>query len=211
MRLVSLLRPWLCVLALACCAWAGRAEAQFFRNQAFIAQGNWQGLGSTWDRITGATLWNIHDQPVLGAGYTFALGYDFWFETTAGVGYSPVVISDEAFEGVLALHLTAGFRYNLMSERFRPFVSVHGQLAQFIPTTPNPPIAFNQVLGGPIFAGGRAGGGIEWFFMDEVSLLLELNMAGFLSFNSAPPPSVGGVGTFILPASTGRIAVLIYF
>jgi hypothetical protein len=80
---------------------------------------------------------------------------------------------------------------------------------QVIPVTENPPIPVNTFLGNaPFWVGARGGGGVEWVFADELSLLLELNVGAFVGANDPPP---NGSRTFVLPASTGRLGILVYF
>jgi hypothetical protein len=194
------------VVALA----AAPSRAQFFRNQGVAFSAGWQGLGSTWDAAAGAPLWNIHDQVTLGAGYFSALGYNLWFDSLVQLGASTVRISDQANgEPIFSLGVSPGIRYNFLEERFRPFVSAHIHYLQIIPVTAAPAIPRNTFLGSaPFWVGARAGLGAEYIFGDEQSFLLEATMAGFVGAN-APP--LNGPATFVLPASTARLAYLVYF
>jgi hypothetical protein len=204
MRLLSSLA----VAAFLCCA--GSAQAQFFRNQGIAFSTGWLGLGSTWDAVAGVPLWNIHDQPTLGAGYFRAVGYNLWFDSLVSLGGSTVrVTTEENGEPIFSLGISPGLRYNLLEERFRPFVAAHLHYLQMIPTTATPPIPTNTLLGNsPFWVGARVGGGVEYIFGDEQSILVEINIAGFVGANAPPlngPPTLG------LPASSARLAYLVYF
>ena len=200
----------LVVLGLAC---AAPAQAQYFRNHGIQAPNiGWMGLGSTWDTVTGQRMWNIHDQVTIGSGFFTALGYQFWFDNQASLGASSVIISNETFEPIFSLNISSGLRYNFLEERLRPFVSAHIHYLQIISVTPNPPIPVNAFLGNsPFWVGLRAGGGVEWFFADEMAVQVELAMLGLAGANSGPPASVDGRGTLVLPATVGRLSYNIYF
>jgi hypothetical protein len=201
------------LLLLACLVagvgFASPAQAQFFRNQGVSFSAGWLGLGTTWDGLTSQKLWNIHDQGALGAGYFTAIGYNLWLDAAASIGASTTRITEADFEPIFSFNLSTGLRYNFLEERLRPFVSGHIHYLQIIPVTANPPIPTNAFLGNaPFWVGGRAGGGVEYIFADEMSVLLELNVGGFVGANTPPP---NGPQTFVLPAATGRLGYQIYF
>ncbi|MBM4280205.1 MAG: hypothetical protein FJ137_05420 [Deltaproteobacteria bacterium] len=205
------MRRLLLLVALVAACSSTPAQAQFFRNQGLAFAAGWQGLGSTWDGALQTKLWNIHDQPTVGAGYFVAVGYNLWFETSAtlGAGFVRITEQDDG-EAIFSFNLSpAGIRHNFLEERFRPFVAAHLDYLQMIPTTPTPDIPRNTFLSNaPFWVGLRAGGGFEYVFGDEMSVLLETNIAGYVGANSPPR---NGPGTFALPASTARLAWLVYF
>lgn len=188
--------------------WSAPAQAQFFRNNAFTVAVGWQGMGSTFDAIAGDQLWNINDQVTLGGGYTTAIGYDFWYDLDVSIGLSTVRISDQDFEPIIALNVfPGGIRYNFLDERFRPFLS--GSVGTMVIVTPSANIPSNDLFGGtPFWAGARAGGGAEYFFADDQSLLLDAQAVAFFGANRPPP---GGLGSIILPATSVRLVYHIYF
>jgi opacity protein-like surface antigen len=204
------MRRLLLLVALATALFAAPADAQFFRNQGVAFSAGWLGLGTTWDQAFRSKLWNIHDQPTLGAGYFTALGYNLWFDSQVSLGGSTVRETTAVNgEPIFSLNISPGVRYNFLEERFRPFVAAHLHYLQIIPTTAAPDIPRNTFLQlAPFWVGARAGLGAEYIFADEQSVLLEANMAGFVGAN-APPAN--GPATFILPASTARLSYLIYF
>jgi hypothetical protein len=204
------MRRLLFLVALVVTCSSAPAQAQFFRNQGVAFSAGWLGLGSTWDAVAGAPLWNIHDNVTGGAGYFSALGYNLWFDSLVQLGVGMVRISNQQNgEPIFSLGVSPGIRYNFLEERFRPFVSAHIHYLQIIPVTAAPPIPVNTFFGNaPFWVGARAGFGAEYIFVDEQSVLLELNMAGFVGAN-APP--LNGPTTFVLPASSARLAYLVYF
>lgn len=204
------MRRFLLLVTVATALFAAPTEAQFFRNQGVAFSAGWLGLGTTWDQAFKSQLWNIHDQPTLGAGYFTALGYNLWFDSQVSLGGSTVrVTSEKNGEPIFSLGVSPGVRYNFLEERFRPFVGAHLHYLQIIPTTAAPDIPRNTFLGlAPFWVGARVGAGAEYIFADEQSFLIEANMAGFVGAN-APP--TGGPATFVLPASTARLAYLVYF
>ena len=111
------------VVVAALCA-SGAAHAQYFRNQGIqLPNAGWLGL-STWDYlINGGQAatdveddgWNIWDQPTLGAGYFFAVGYNMWIDSQASIGASTTTVSaSAAAEPVLTLAISSGLRYNFL-------------------------------------------------------------------------------------------------
>ncbi len=201
------MRLRLLVVAALAVAGASPAQAQFFRNNAFSFDVGWQGMGSTFDALAGDPLWNINDQLTLGAGYTGAAGYQLWYDFHTSFGVSTVRISDLDIEPIVTLNLWTGLRYNFLEEGVRPFVSVAGQFLQVL--TPSANIPLNALFGNtPFWVGARLGGGIEYFFVDDQSLLLDAQLAGYLGANSPPP---GGIATLVLPATLVRLGYQIYF
>jgi hypothetical protein len=204
------MRRLLFLVALVVAFSSAPARAQFFRNQGMSVSAGWLGLGSTWDAAFESKLWNIHDQATLGAGYFTALGYNLWFDSHVALGASTVRVTREVNgEPIFSLSVSPGLRYNFLEERFRPFFGAHLDYLQIIPVTAAPDIPRNTFLGNaPFWVGLRAGLGVEYIFADEMSVLLEANMAGYVGAN-APPQN--GPATFVLPASTARLAWLVYF
>ncbi len=197
------------VVAFFFCAFFGsaRADAQFFRNNAFTVAVGWQGMGSTFDAIAGDKLWNINDQLTLGAGYTTAIGYDLWYDLDVSIGVSTVRVSNLDFEPILTLNaFPGGLRYNFMPEAFRPFISVSGGTTVVL--TPSANIPTNTLFGAPFWVGVRTGGGFEYFFADDVSFLLDAQFVTYLGANLPPP---GGIASIILPATSVRGLLHVYF
>ena len=203
------------------------AHAQF-RNQGIQAPSlGWLGLGSTWDRlINGGRLpsegdgpnaaidpgWNLTDEPTVGAGYFFAIGYQLWVDNEVALGAWTTVI-DSPQSPVITLSVSSGLRYNFLEERVRPWVGASIQYLQLIAFPSSgaaAPIPGNNFLGNtPFFIGLRPDAGVEWVFGDEQSLNLEVGIIGFL----VPDPRRGapkGSGLF-LPASMARVMYNIYF
>ncbi len=193
-------------VVVACAAPAAPAGAQFFRNNAFTGAVGWQGMG-TFDAIVGEKLWNINDQGTIGAGYTTALGYDFWYDLDVSIGLSTVRISDQPLEPIVTLGVfPAGARYNFLDERFRPFLSASG--GTLVVLTPSVNIPVNALFGTPFWAGVRLGGGAEYFFADDQAIMLDAQAVIFVGANSPPP---GGIASVILPATSVRLVYHIYF
>ena len=204
MRLRSLV---VVAVVLACVAPAAPANAQFFRNNAFSFDVGWQGMGSTFDAIAGDKLWNINDQVTLGAGYATALGYTLWLDAHASIGVSTVRITDLDIEPIVTLNIWSGIRYNFLEEDLRPFVSVAGQYLQVVTASNNIPL--NALFGNaPFWVGARVGGGVEYFVVDDQSLLLDAQIAAYFGANSPPP---GGIASLVLPATLVRVGYQIYF
>jgi len=213
------MRSWMAglVVLAALCA-SSRAEAQYFRNQGLqLPNAGWLGL-STWDHLLNGGHaatdidddgWNIWDQPTLGAGYFFAIGYNLWLDSQAAIGASTTTVSSSAAaEPVLTLAISSGLRYNFMEERHRPYVAAHIQYLQLIAlTNGTAEIPGNEFLGNtPFFIGFRPGVGYEYIFGDEMSVQAELGIIGFVV-----PDGQRGIGSLFLPASVARVSYNIYF
>jgi hypothetical protein len=199
-------------------AFSQPAHAQY-RNQGIQGNVGYLGLGSLWEAALGP-VWNMHDQPTLGAGHTLALGYNLWFDNTVAIGGGVIKISAaDQLEPVFSLNISTGLRYQFLEEKFRPFISGHIHYLQIIPATEAPPVPTNGFLGSaPFWVGGRFGGGAEYFFADEMSLMAELTLAAFFGLNTPPCIPTGGgscevIGqqSFILPATVARVSVFVYF
>jgi hypothetical protein len=217
---------WIILVASTVLQLALPARAQF-RNQGIQAPNiGWLGL-STWDtlmhggRAARQNLdvpngvpefgWNLIDQPTVGAGYFFAVGYDLWIDNQVAIGaFTTVTDQQSSRTPVLSLAASSGIRYNLLSERIRPFLSAHIQYLQLIALPAagaTAPIPGNNFLGNtPFFVGLRPGGGVEWIFGNEMSLQAELGVIGFI----VPDPN-RGLGGLFLPASLARLSYNIYF
>jgi hypothetical protein len=175
-------------------------------------QVGWKGLGTTWDTIVGQTLWNVSDQVTVGAGYYTAIGYQLWFDVVQaeiGMGAEGIVARDRlpmfSFSG------TSGIRYFFLEERVRPYVGAHIQYLQLIPVAAGSNVPNNAFTGNaPFWVGLRVGGGVEWYFQDEMSLVAGLHLAGFTGLNT-PPPVGGSAQTFVLPQASGGLNLNIYF
>jgi hypothetical protein len=204
------MRRLLLLVSVATALFAARADAQFFRNGGISGSVGWHGMGSTWDAASGAPLWNINDQVTFGARGFAALGYNLWFEAGGGIGLSSVRISEsDNGEWIFSGMFTSGLRYNFLEERFRPFVSGHINYLTLFPAPAAGTIPLNNWFGGSANWGGfSAGGGFEYIFADEQSVLLEAQMIGYLGANTAV---AGGSRTFALPASSARLAYQVYF
>ncbi len=187
------------------------ANAQFFRNNGIGVQLGWKGLGSTFDGLTGLTIWNVTDQVTIGAGYYTAIGYQMWFDifqAEIGIGGERIVSGRDPGP-IFSFSGTSGVRYFFLEEGLRPFVGAHIQYLQLIPGAANPQIPTNAFTGSsPFWVGLRVGGGVEYYFMDELSLVAHLHVAGFTGLNEPPP---GGVQTFVLPQASGGLHLNIYF
>lgn len=225
MRSAHLLLAAVFVSSVALSAAPARAQ---FRNQGIQAPNvGWLGLGSTWDTIMhggsaaeqnlnvpGAKPefgWNLIDQPTIGAGYFFAIGYDLWVDNQVAIGAMTTVIDDQdARTPVITLAASSGIRYNFLSERVRPFIGAHIQYLQllaFPAAGATAPIPGNSFLGNtPFFIGLRPSGGVEWIFGDEMSVMAELGIIGFLV-----PDADRGAGGLFLPSSLARLSYNIYF
>lgn len=200
-------------------AFAQPAQAQY-RNQGLQFNVGYLGLGTVWEAAIGP-VWNMHDQPTLGAGHTLAIGYNLWFDNTVALGGGVLKITNgNQLEPVFSLTISTGLRYQFLEEKFRPFVSGHISYLQIIPATANPPVPTNGFLGAaPFWVGARLGGGAEYFFADEMSLMGELTLAGFFGLNTPPCIPTGrgaeceviGEQSFLLPATFFRLSYFVYF
>jgi hypothetical protein len=191
-------------------AFASPASAQYFRNNAFTIKAGWMGLGSTWDSATGLKMWNMSDQVQIGAGYSYALGYQLWLDTSATLGMGALRIPDDEFGGqqlIADLTIDTGLRYNFLEERVRPFISGHINYLQVV--TPSAQIPANTLTGAPFWVGARVGGGLELFHVDEQSVLIEATITGYVGINSPPKPN--GDLTYVLPATQAQLSYQIYF
>jgi hypothetical protein len=204
---------------------AAPARAQF-RNQGIeLPNVGWLGL-STFDAaihggpIAGDVGWNIWDQPTIGLGWFFAIGYDLWLENTAALGASTTVLGRQANapgDPVLTIAASTGLRYNFMSERLRPYVAMHVQYLQLLTVAGEGvtvDIPQNFFLNAPFFIGLRPGAGVEWIFGDEVSLKAELGVIGFLAPTNPDAPrelTQYSLGNLFLPAAIGRLTFNVYF
>lgn len=204
------MRRLLLLATVATALFAAPADAQFFRNAGIGVGVGWQGMGTTWDAATKTLFWNVNDQATVSAMGFAALGYNLWFEAGGGIGISTVRISDGANgDWIYSGTFTSGLRYNFLEERFRPFVSGHINYLTLFPAPAGGAIPLNNWFGGTANWGGfSAGGGVEYIFADEQSLLFEAQMLGYLGANTAVE---GGTKSFALPASTARLAYQIYF
>ena len=199
------LRSFIVAAVLFVCA--APAQAQFFRNNAFSFDLGWQGMGSTFDSIAGDPLWNINDQLTIGAGYTGAAGYQLWYDLHTSLGMSTVRITDLDIEPIVTLNIWTGIRYHFLEEGLRPFVSIAGQFLQVITASKNIPL--NALFGNtPCWVGARLGGGVEYFFVEDQSLILDAQLAAYLGANSPPPE---GIASLVLPSTLVRLAYQIYF
>jgi hypothetical protein len=212
------MRGWLWTLiVVGVMATAMPAHAQF-RNQGIqLPNIGWLGLGSTWDGAVNGGAghdkgWNIYDQPTIGASYFFAIGYDLWVDNEVALGFSTLILDEGSGNNTPAITVAAstGIRYNLLSERLRPFIGAHIQYLQLVgfpAADVKLDIPFNTVLqNAPFFVGLRPDAGIEWIFGDEMSVMLEVGVMGFLAFDRLR--SLGGL---FLPASMARVSYMIYF
>jgi hypothetical protein len=203
---------------------AGGAQAQMFRNQGVQFNLGYLGLGTLWDQALGGPAWNMDDQVTLGAGHTLALGYNLWFDNTVAIGGGKIRVSEltDQIEPVFSLSISTGLRYVFLEERLRPFISGNIHYLQIIAVTPNPPVPVNAFLGAaPFWVGARGGGGVEYIFGDEMSVMAELSLVGFFGLNQAPcfgtirkDNSCDGEQagqSFVVPASVSRLSYLVYF
>lgn len=204
-------------LVLACVvvsAWllSAPAEAQFFRNNGIGVQVGWKGLGSTIDGLTGQKIWNMSDQATVGMGYYQALGYRWWFDilqAEIGMGAERIAPPGRDIAPIFSFSATTGVRYIFLEERLRPFVGAHVQYLQILPVAADSDIPNNALTGNaPFWVGLRVGGGVEYFVVDDVSLLAGLHLAGFAGLNDPPKD---GLQTFVLPQVSGGLNVNIYF
>ena len=204
-------------LVLACVvvsSWllAAPAEAQFFRNNGIGVQFGWKGLGSTFDGLTGQKIWNTTDQATVGMGYYQALGYQLWFDilqAEIGMGAERIAPEGRDIAPIFSFSATTGVRYIFLEERFRPFIGAHVQYLQILPVAADPDIPINALTGNaPFWVGLRLGGGVEYFFGDDISLIAGLHLAGFAGLNEPPK---NGLQSFILPQASGGLNLNIYF
>lgn len=188
------------------------ASAQYFRNNGIAFHAGWKGLGSTFDGLTGLVLWNVTDQVTIGAGYHTTIGYNLWLDILKVEigGGAERLVEERAAAPIFSLGVSPiGVRYFFLEERFRPYVGAHVQYFQLIPVAADAPVPKNAFTANqPFWVGVTAGGGIEYYFFDEVSFSAHLDLAAYTGFNEPPP---GGTQTFVLPAASGGITANIYF
>jgi hypothetical protein len=209
-------RAWRRVLQVALLAMvmmSPAASAQYLRNQSMHFGLGWQALGTTWDAILGDRYWNVTDQPLIVTGYSMAIGYQTFFDLQATLGGGFI----KAFDGtdappVFSFSVSPGLRYNFLEERIRPFVAGYIDLPfSVVDLTNSPFVPRNLVLAGApaLWAGLRAGGGVEWIALDEVGFQIDLTMAGYLGLlNQAPQ---GGRTSVVLPSTSARLLTNVYF
>ena len=110
---------------------------------------------------------------------------------------------------IFSFSATTGVRYIFLEERLRPFVGAHVQYLQILPVAADSDSPNNALTGNaPFWVGLRVGGGVEYFVVDDVSLLAGLHLAGFAGLNDPPKD---GLQTFVLPQVSGGLNVNIYF
>jgi hypothetical protein len=187
------------------------AQAQYFRNNGISFLLGWKGLGDTVDGISREKIWNVSDQATIGAGYFTAVGYNLWLDllqAEIGIGTERLV-EGRPRAPMFSFSATSGVRYFFLEERFRPFVGAHLQYMQLIPSIETTQIPRNVLTNySPFWVGARLGGGAEYYFADEFSVLLHLDATALVGLN-APPP--GGLATYVLPQFSGGLAANIYF
>ncbi len=207
---MSLRRLVVACAFLVVCVGSVPAQAQYFRNNGISFLLGWKGLGDTVDGISREKIWNVSDQATIGAGYFFALGYNLWADTRVeiGIGRERLVTGRQPGP-MFSLSVSPGVRYFFLEERFRPFVSAHLQYLNLINVTGSTEIPFNSLTGlNPFWVGAVGGGGAEYYFADEVSLIAHVEAAAFFGLNVPPP---GGLATYVLPQFSGGLGVNFYF
>lgn len=160
--------------------------------------------------------WGLTHQPTIGVGYFRALGYDLWWDSQISIGIGASAFPGGNMAVTPSILVSSGVRYNFLDEEIRPFVSSHIEILTIpVGSQRNLSTVTSAVGDVAVFAGLRAGGGIEWFFLpamreldlvddlfyDEMSLQLEGNMAIFADLNSFFP----------LIAQVGRLSFNVYF
>jgi hypothetical protein len=208
---MSLRRLVVACAFLIVCVGSVPAQAQYFRNNGISILVGWKGLGDTVDGISKEKIWNVSDQVTVGAGYFTAVGYNLWLDilqAEIGIGKERLVTGREPGP-MFSFSATSGVRYFFLEERFRPFVGAHLQYLQLINVTGSTEIPINTLTGSsPFWVGARLGGGAEYYFADEFSMLAHVDGAAFVGLNVPPP---GGLATFVLPQFSGGLAANIYF
>jgi hypothetical protein len=195
------------------CAAASSARAQYFRNAGVRGHVGWLGLGSSMDGLFGKKLWNATDQVTFGATGFYSIGYDTWYEATAVLGFGGVRIASPGVPNPIVVSLQvdlAGFRYMFLEERFRPYVAAGLPVMSLFGNAAAGDVPANTFLGSvPIWIGARVGGGIEYIFVDEMSLNLDVGLTGFFGLGNTPP--VNGVFSPVMPATQAKLGFNIYF
>lgn len=166
--------------------------------------------------------WDATHQATLGTSYFRALGYNLWLDVQVVVGMGSAVFVDVTrfgglFQPIVSLQQSTGLRYNFLDEEYRPFISGHLHIL-WMPNAQGTSIRFNQLdfvgFNTALWAGVRAGGGFEWFFLptfrkngmpidifyDEMSLQVEGNIAVFADLAGIP-----------LVAQIARLSYNVYF
>ena len=219
MTRISFFAPWTragfwpafgLLLAFVVVGHATPAKAQF-RNNGLQFNLGWMGLGSTENLIRSNVapgspdkLWSMNDQATFGVGYFRAIGYELFWENQTVIGLGEA-ISNQANANigtaVVSLNVSTGLRYNILDERHRPFLSGHIQYLQVL--NPTPELLGNDTLGGvALWVGARVGGGYEWFFGDEMSVMGELNGVLYADLLSS---------AIVKPSAIGRLSWNVYF
>lgn len=145
-------------------------------------------MGTTTNAINKplATEWQTSDQITLGVGYFRAMGYQLFWDNQTVVGFGGTQNLGTAAKTVVSLNVSTGLRYNFLDERHRPFVSGHFHYLQIM-NTEGTGVQGNPALGGALFwVGARIGGGYEWFFAEEMSVMGELNGIVFANLDQNP-------------------------
>lgn len=189
-------------LALAAAlALAPSAHAQFRNNGIYLPQVGYMAL----ETLNFGQQYGSTDALLFGVGGHNSIGYNFWITYRLWLGFSfPTGDTPADAPGVLtALHLMPGVRYNFLDEEVRPYAEVGFDTMWFL-YTDNTNVVGNPALGGAaVFGGPRLAGGLEWYFLEEMSFVFELGAHLHLS--------IGTNTLFWAPGLSGLVGYTVYY
>jgi len=198
LRTRSLLLASLIVAALTL---APEARAQFRNNGIFLPQVGYMTL----ENLNFGEQYGSTDAVFLGVGGLNSIGYNFWVSYRLWLAFSfPTGDTEPNAPGVLtALHVMPGIRYNFLDEQVRPYAELGFDTMWFL-YTENTNVVGNPALGGAaVYGGPRLAGGIEFYVMEEMSLLLEVATHLHLS--------IGTNTLFWAPGLSGLVGYTVYY
>lgn len=122
--------------------------------------------------------WGITSQVSFGTSFAQAINYRWWwlFETSFGLG--AMNVSHKPY--LSSLMSGAGVRYNFLEGDVRPNVGLMLHYLQFLGQNVN---LMPLNAGWPIWVGLRPSLGLEWFFYDEMALVVEGAYGCYVNIN----------------------------
>ncbi len=224
------LRSWLIIVALGFTLFGVNLNAQYKNHMIQLPSVGYMGFNSM-DRLihkhyldapvqnvggtlTPGTQWSVSDQVTIGTGYGYALGYNLWLDVQIAMGIGGATYSRANFQPIISLNTSTGLRYNFTDTRVRPFIAGHFHYLHMFNGAEFGLRRVTEDSNQSLWFGLRAGGGVEWFFLqslrdwgadidlyfDEMSFSWEVDAAVFADLNALPLTSV-----------IGRFAYNIYF
>jgi hypothetical protein len=135
-------------------------------------------------------LWGLTHQWTVGTTFMQAIDYRWWWMAETNAGFSRPEMPITSFWG------SAGLRFNIFDEDFRPHLIFALQYLQFFGLGSKK----LDLVGLPIFVGLRPGLGLEWLFYSEMSLSLDTYYGVYFNVNEP-----------VRQAMTSNISFALYF